>query len=173
MPSPISQLSSAHWVEAGPSGSPIYTMFVTESWPSSPERRNLVFPQAPIRLCLSQPISPRPTPHCLIRACVWASLPRREAPPLTPLFSLGRWVFLRSWRRGERHPPPVLSPGTLVLLDGMTGEIVIDPTPELVASVATATATSTAVTGAGATGDGYSVPLLANIGGVSDVAVAV
>ncbi|PDQ34428.1 MAG: phosphoenolpyruvate--protein phosphotransferase [Candidatus Lumbricidophila eiseniae] len=74
---------------------------------------------------------------------------------------------------GAAASAAVLSPGTLVLLDGMTGEIVIDPTPELVASVATATATSTAVTGAGATGDGYSVPLLANIGGVSDVAVAV
>src|SRR6218665_85461 len=111
MPSPISQLSSDHWVESGPNGSPIYTMFVTESWPSSPERRNLVFPQAPIRLCLSQPISPRPTPHCLIRACVWASLPRREAPPLTPLFSLGRWVFLRSWRRVPGHPPPCFPPG--------------------------------------------------------------
>jgi len=67
----------------------------------------------------------------------------------------------------------VLPPGTLVLLDGMTGEIVIDPTPELVASVVTATKASTAFTGAGARGDGYPVPLLANIGGVSDVAVAV
>ncbi|MEU3961380.1 phosphoenolpyruvate--protein phosphotransferase [Streptomyces buecherae] len=67
--------------------------------------------------------------------------------------------------------------GTTVALDGSDGQVVIEPgeelRAELVARAEQRRAAVAAVSGPGATSDGHAVPLLANIGGVGDVAAAV
>jgi multiphosphoryl transfer protein len=63
--------------------------------------------------------------------------------------------------------------GTTVLVDGTSGEIVIDPSEEQLATVATgATVERHPVLEPGATADGHPVPLLANIGSAEGVAAA-
>ncbi|MEU7470999.1 phosphoenolpyruvate--protein phosphotransferase [Streptomyces sp. NPDC044984] len=70
-----------------------------------------------------------------------------------------------------------LAEGTLIAVDGSTGEIFVNPSDEkkarLEAAAAERKATLAASTGPGATADGHKVPLLANIGGPADVAAAV
>ncbi|WP_428834439.1 phosphoenolpyruvate--protein phosphotransferase [Parafrigoribacterium mesophilum] len=61
--------------------------------------------------------------------------------------------------------------GTTVLVDGTTGEIVIDPSPDQLGTVA-ASGEHPPVLEPGATADGYPVPLLANIGSAQAVAAA-
>ncbi|WP_061299392.1 phosphoenolpyruvate--protein phosphotransferase [Herbidospora cretacea] len=69
-----------------------------------------------------------------------------------------------------------LVPGTLLLVDGATGEVVIEPEPAAArAAVETARARAevlSGTTGPGATADGHPVPLLANIGGPKDLEAA-
>jgi phosphotransferase system enzyme I (PtsI) len=70
-----------------------------------------------------------------------------------------------------------LAEGTVIAVDGSTGEIVVEPGEEkkaqLEALAAERKAALSASTGPGATSDGHKVPLLANIGGPADVAAAV
>jgi phosphotransferase system enzyme I (PtsI) len=70
-----------------------------------------------------------------------------------------------------------LAEGTLIAVDGSTGEIFVNPSDEkkaqLEAAAAERKAALAASTGPGATADGHKVPLLANIGGPADVAAAV
>ncbi|MEV2253550.1 phosphoenolpyruvate--protein phosphotransferase [Streptomyces sp. NPDC050147] len=70
-----------------------------------------------------------------------------------------------------------LAEGTVVAVDGSTGEIFVEPSAEkraqLEASAAERKAALAASTGPGATSDGHKVPLLANIGGPADVPAAV
>ncbi|QVQ53842.1 phosphoenolpyruvate--protein phosphotransferase [Spiractinospora alimapuensis] len=66
--------------------------------------------------------------------------------------------------------------GTLVLIDGTTGGVTLDPTTERVGSVLDAdrvrTQAAARAEGPGRTGDGHSVALLANIGGPADAEAA-
>ncbi|MEV6617980.1 phosphoenolpyruvate--protein phosphotransferase [Streptomyces sp. NPDC051051] len=70
-----------------------------------------------------------------------------------------------------------LAEGTVIAVDGSTGEIFVDPTEDkkaqLEASAAERKAALSASTGPGATADGHKVPLLANVGGPADVPAAV
>ncbi|MER6113397.1 phosphoenolpyruvate--protein phosphotransferase [Streptomyces hirsutus] len=70
-----------------------------------------------------------------------------------------------------------LAEGTLIAVDGSTGEIFVNPSEEkkrqLEAAAAERRAALSASTGPGATADGHTVPLLANIGGPADVPAAV
>ncbi|MEU2981995.1 phosphoenolpyruvate--protein phosphotransferase [Streptomyces hirsutus] len=70
-----------------------------------------------------------------------------------------------------------LAEGTLIAVDGSTGEIFVNPSKEkkgqLEAAAAERRAALSASTGPGATADGHTVPLLANIGGPADVPAAV
>ncbi|MEU5581910.1 phosphoenolpyruvate--protein phosphotransferase [Streptomyces huasconensis] len=70
-----------------------------------------------------------------------------------------------------------LAEGTVVAVDGSTGEIFVDPSMEkreqLEAAAAARKAALAASTGPGATSDGHKVPLLANVGGPADVPAAV
>jgi phosphotransferase system enzyme I (PtsI) len=70
-----------------------------------------------------------------------------------------------------------LAEGTVLAVDGDTGEILVSPSTEqkeqLRAVAAGRTAALTASAGPGATSDGHKVPLLANIGGPADVPAAV
>lgn len=70
-----------------------------------------------------------------------------------------------------------LAEGTVVAVDGSTGEVFVEPSPEqriaLSEAAAARKAGLTATSGPGATSDGHKVPLLANIGGPADVAAAV
>jgi len=66
--------------------------------------------------------------------------------------------------------------GTVVIVDGASGEVRVDPSADELGAVRQAAAArhaTQAVTGPGATADGHKVPLLANIGGPSDIAAAV
>ncbi|WP_308211683.1 phosphoenolpyruvate--protein phosphotransferase [Actinoallomurus soli] len=69
-----------------------------------------------------------------------------------------------------------LGDGTMVLVDGTSGEVRPDPTEqELAAAQAEAEARAAVLgagTGPGATADGHRVPLLANIGGPKDIEAA-
>ncbi|MFW6694787.1 phosphoenolpyruvate--protein phosphotransferase [Streptomyces sp. MAR4 CNX-425] len=69
-----------------------------------------------------------------------------------------------------------LAEGTVVAVDGSTGEVYVDPEParraELTAAAARTAAAAAAATGPGATRDGHRVPLLANVGGPADVPAA-
>ncbi|AYG84155.1 Phosphoenolpyruvate-protein phosphotransferase [Streptomyces hundungensis] len=69
-----------------------------------------------------------------------------------------------------------LAEGTLVAVDGSTGEIFVDPSPEkraeLERAAAERRAALSASSGPGATSDGHKVPLLANVGGPADVPAA-
>lgn len=70
-----------------------------------------------------------------------------------------------------------LTEGTLIAVDGATGEVFVDPSEEkreqLEAAAAEHRAALDASTGPGATSDGHLVPLLANVGGPADVPAAV
>ncbi|MBB3079545.1 phosphotransferase system enzyme I (PtsI) [Streptomyces violarus] len=70
-----------------------------------------------------------------------------------------------------------LAEGTMIAVDGSTGEIFVDPSEDkkaqLEAAAAARRAALAASTGPGATADGHKVPLLANIGGPADVDAAV
>ncbi|WP_172384475.1 phosphoenolpyruvate--protein phosphotransferase [Streptomyces sp. MNP-20] len=70
-----------------------------------------------------------------------------------------------------------LAEGTVVAVDGSTGEIFVNPSAEkraeLAAAAAERKAALAASTGPGATSDGHKVPLLANVGGPADVPAAV
>ncbi|MFF2326531.1 MULTISPECIES: phosphoenolpyruvate--protein phosphotransferase [unclassified Streptomyces] len=70
-----------------------------------------------------------------------------------------------------------LAEGTIVAVDGSTGEIFVRPSAEKRAEMESAAAARKAAlsasTGPGATSDGHKVPLLANIGGPDDVPAAV
>jgi phosphotransferase system enzyme I (PtsI) len=68
-----------------------------------------------------------------------------------------------------------LAEGTVVLVDGGSGQVRPDPSGEEIARARAAVAARSAaltVTGPGATADGHAVPLLANVGGPRDVAAA-
>ncbi|MBB4933862.1 phosphotransferase system enzyme I (PtsI) [Lipingzhangella halophila] len=65
--------------------------------------------------------------------------------------------------------------GAELLVDGVTGVVVRDPDPAVVAETgarAAARASASEATGPGRTSDGHAVPLLANIGGPNDLPVA-
>ena len=62
--------------------------------------------------------------------------------------------------------------GTTVMLDGTTGEIIIDPSPELAAS-ATAEPRAASFGGSGQTSDGRRIEILANVASAESVAEAV
>ncbi|KAB1989603.1 phosphoenolpyruvate--protein phosphotransferase [Streptomyces triticiradicis] len=70
-----------------------------------------------------------------------------------------------------------LAEGTVIAVDGSTGEIFVEPSAEkkaqLEAAAAERKAALSASTGPGATSDGHKVPLLANVGGPADVPAAV
>ncbi|WP_436735944.1 phosphoenolpyruvate--protein phosphotransferase [Streptomyces sp. BBFR102] len=70
-----------------------------------------------------------------------------------------------------------LGEGTEIAIDGSSGEVFVDPSAEkraaLEADAAARRAALSASSGPGATSDGHTVPLLANIGGPDDVAAAV
>ncbi|CAM5573039.1 Phosphoenolpyruvate-protein phosphotransferase OS=Streptomyces alboniger OX=132473 GN=ptsP PE=3 SV=1 [Streptomyces alboniger] len=70
-----------------------------------------------------------------------------------------------------------LAEGSVVAVDGSTGEIFVEPSAEkraqLEAAAAERKAALAASTGPGATSDGHKVPLLANVGGPADVPAAV
>jgi phosphotransferase system enzyme I (PtsI) len=70
-----------------------------------------------------------------------------------------------------------LAEGTLIAVDGSTGEIFVEPSDEKRAQMERAAAERKAAlsasSGPGATSDGHKVPLLANIGGPADVPAAV
>jgi phosphotransferase system enzyme I (PtsI) len=67
--------------------------------------------------------------------------------------------------------------GTVVAVDGSTGEVHVEPGEERRAELSEAAAARKAAlagaSGPGATSDGHKVPLLANVGGPADVAAAV
>ncbi|MFC8019952.1 phosphoenolpyruvate--protein phosphotransferase [[Kitasatospora] papulosa] len=69
-----------------------------------------------------------------------------------------------------------IAEGTVVAVDGSTGEIFVEPSQEKRAEMESASAARkaalSAVTGPGATSDGHKVPLLANVGGPGDVPAA-
>lgn len=69
-----------------------------------------------------------------------------------------------------------LAEGTVVAVDGSTGEIFVNPSDEkkeqLEVAAAARKAALSASTGPGATSDGHKVPLLANVGGPADVPAA-
>ncbi|MEV0219020.1 phosphoenolpyruvate--protein phosphotransferase [Streptomyces sp. NPDC050704] len=70
-----------------------------------------------------------------------------------------------------------LAEGTVIAVDGSTGEIFVNPSAEKKTEMETAAAARKAAlagsTGPGATSDGHKVPLLANVGGPADVPAAV
>ncbi|WP_406417510.1 phosphoenolpyruvate--protein phosphotransferase [Streptomyces sp. NBC_00873] len=70
-----------------------------------------------------------------------------------------------------------LAEGTVIAVDGSTGEIFVEPSDEKRAEMESAAAARKAAlsasTGPGATSDGHKVPLLANVGGPGDVPAAV
>jgi phosphoenolpyruvate-protein phosphotransferase (PTS system enzyme I) len=69
-----------------------------------------------------------------------------------------------------------LAEGTVIAVDGSTGDIFVNPSEEkkaeLEAAAAERKAALAASTGPGATADGHKVPLLANVGGPADVPAA-
>lgn len=70
-----------------------------------------------------------------------------------------------------------LAEGTVIAVDGSTGEVFVEPgderRAELERAAAERRAALAASSGPGATSDGHKVPLLANVGGPADVAAAV
>ncbi|MCF3132780.1 phosphoenolpyruvate--protein phosphotransferase [Streptomyces olivochromogenes] len=70
-----------------------------------------------------------------------------------------------------------LAEGTVIAVDGSTGDIFVNPSEQkkaqLEAAAAERKAALAASTGPGATADGHRVPLLANVGGPADVPAAV
>jgi phosphotransferase system enzyme I (PtsI) len=69
-----------------------------------------------------------------------------------------------------------LPEGSVILVDGGTGTVTVDPAPGDIAAAderTAARAAASAASGPGRTADGHEVPLLANIGGPRDIAAAV
>ncbi|MGW2181665.1 phosphoenolpyruvate--protein phosphotransferase [Streptomyces sp. NPDC001732] len=70
-----------------------------------------------------------------------------------------------------------LAEGTVIAVDGSTGEIFVDPSiekrAEMEQAAAARKAALSASTGPGTTSDGHKIPLLANVGGPGDVPAAV
>ncbi|MFJ8855822.1 phosphoenolpyruvate--protein phosphotransferase [Streptomyces sp. NPDC102437] len=70
-----------------------------------------------------------------------------------------------------------LAEGTVIAVDGSTGEIFVEPSAEKRAEMESAAAARkaalSALSGPGTTSDGHKVPLLANVGGPGDVPAAV
>jgi phosphotransferase system enzyme I (PtsI) len=70
-----------------------------------------------------------------------------------------------------------LSEGTVVAVDGSTGEVFVEPSADKQAALSEAAAERKAAlaasSGPGATSDGHKMPLLANVGGPADVPAAV
>jgi phosphoenolpyruvate-protein phosphotransferase (PTS system enzyme I) len=69
-----------------------------------------------------------------------------------------------------------LPEGAAILVDGLTGAIIVDPAPGDIAAAnerAAARKAAAAASGPGRTADGHEVPLLANIGGPKDITAAV
>ncbi|MFG1810692.1 phosphoenolpyruvate--protein phosphotransferase [Streptomyces sp. NPDC049040] len=70
-----------------------------------------------------------------------------------------------------------LSEGTVIAVDGSTGEVFVEPSADKRAALTEAAAERKAAlaasSGPGATSDGHKVPLLANVGGPADVPAAV
>ncbi|MBO8200080.1 phosphoenolpyruvate--protein phosphotransferase [Streptomyces smyrnaeus] len=70
-----------------------------------------------------------------------------------------------------------LAEGTVIAVDGSTGEVMVNPTDaereELTRAAEERKAAVEAANGPGATSDGHKVPLLANVGGPGDVPAAV
>jgi phosphotransferase system enzyme I (PtsI) len=70
-----------------------------------------------------------------------------------------------------------LSEGTVIAVDGSTGEVFVQPSAEKQAALTEAAAERkaalAAASGPGVTSDGHKVPLLANVGGPADVPAAV
>lgn len=70
-----------------------------------------------------------------------------------------------------------IAEGTVIAVDGSTGDLFVEPTAEkraeLEAAAAERKAALAASSGPGATSDGHKVPLLANVGGPADVPAAV
>jgi phosphotransferase system enzyme I (PtsI) len=70
-----------------------------------------------------------------------------------------------------------LADGTAVLVDGASGAVRVDPADDEVALARAAAVdeerAARSATGPGATGDGYAMPLLANVGGPQDLEAAV
>ncbi|MCX5433086.1 phosphoenolpyruvate--protein phosphotransferase [Streptomyces sp. NBC_00257] len=70
-----------------------------------------------------------------------------------------------------------LAEGTVIAVDGSTGEIFVEPSAEkrteMESAAAARKAALSASSGPGATSDGHKVPLLANVGGPGDVPAAV
>lgn len=71
----------------------------------------------------------------------------------------------------------LLGEGTVIAVDGSTGEVFVEPSEQkraaLTAAAAERKAALSASSGPGATSDGHKVPLLANVGGPADVPAAV
>lgn len=65
-----------------------------------------------------------------------------------------------------------LAEGTVVLVDGGAGTVVVDPPAELVERAEQLARTVPAFDGTGRTADGHRVPLLANVGSVADARAA-
>ncbi|AWL37276.1 MULTISPECIES: phosphoenolpyruvate--protein phosphotransferase [Streptomyces] len=69
-----------------------------------------------------------------------------------------------------------ITEGTVVAVDGSTGEVFVEPSvgrqEEMRGAAAARKAALSAATGPGATSDGHKVPLLANVGGPGDVPAA-
>ncbi|AEN08742.1 MULTISPECIES: phosphoenolpyruvate--protein phosphotransferase [unclassified Streptomyces] len=69
-----------------------------------------------------------------------------------------------------------IAEGTVVAVDGSSGEVFVEPAEgrraEMRSAAAARKAALSAVTGPGATSDGHKVPLLANVGGPGDVPAA-
>ena len=70
-----------------------------------------------------------------------------------------------------------LAEGAMVVVDAAAGQVIADPSPQLLAEVAdralTRDAALTAATGPGCTADGVGIRLMANVGGADDVPAAV
>ncbi len=66
-----------------------------------------------------------------------------------------------------------ISDGTIIFIDGSTGELVLDPGPELVASVGDSADEVPVFSGKGQTADGLAIDLLANVGSPASVTEAV
>lgn len=66
-----------------------------------------------------------------------------------------------------------IAEGTIVIVDGSTGEIIVDPTANELDTVAATALEVSEFTGAGATADGHPVLLLANVASPASVADAV
>jgi phosphotransferase system enzyme I (PtsI) len=70
------------------------------------------------------------------------------------------------------HGAMAIPDGTLLLVDGTTGELIVEPSVDQQATAGARQATRDALSGAGSTADGHRVALLANIGSAHDAHAA-